>query len=176
MPSTRERIQALQSELSGLRKRLLEDGADRTASLPATVSLLLITCGEMGIAIDALSLVEVLPRVALESQAEPLSGSIGVMRYRGTLVPVIDLFERLGSPSALPLLAQRIIVVNGDDGLRGLLVDETLDVVTMRRIDLISLVLDSTIGQFGLASAQVGERAFTVLNLKALLTEVPDVR
>lgn len=49
----------------------------------------------------------------------------GVMNLRGSIVPVIDLAERLGLPSDEP---QRICVVEALDGWVGLLADDVLEV------------------------------------------------
>ena len=172
--STRDRIGQLQAELRGLREALQDEGIRRAESLSTTTPLLLVTVGHLGLAIDARRAVEVLPRVAIDDLAEPLDGVPGVIRYRGALVPIIDLFHRFHAPSLLPILSQHIVIVREEDP-RGLLVDETLNVATMPRSAVSALPQDATLGGVGVAMVQANDRVFTVLDLDAMLVEIRDV-
>lgn len=170
---TRERIEALQEELSALRKQLADEGASRITAESFPQSLLLVTCGTLGVAIRAHRSVEVLPRLEFEEVAEPLTGIAGTMRYRGAEVRVLDLCARLGSPNITPLLAQRIIVVGAGLKLCGLLVGEAVDVVSVRQEEMTPLAPDAALLHLGVATVRHDGRVFTLLDLDALLAEVP---
>ncbi|MFC6584187.1 chemotaxis protein CheW [Sulfitobacter aestuariivivens] len=60
----------------------------------------------------------------------------GVINLRGTVLPVIDLGERLGLPPSAHNDRSVIIVVALEDRLTGLLVDAVSDIVTLATDDL----------------------------------------
>ena len=53
----------------------------------------------------------------------------GVINLRGQLLTIIDLRSKLGMPAADMSTTKRVVVVKGDEGLMGLLVDAIDDVV-----------------------------------------------
>jgi twitching motility protein PilI len=53
---------------------------------------------------------------------------LGIANVRGRLVPVIDLHEYLGIPATLPVTHWRVLVVEGDTLVAGLLVEQSLGI------------------------------------------------
>ncbi|MBT4097489.1 MAG: chemotaxis protein CheW [Gemmatimonadetes bacterium] len=60
----------------------------------------------------------------------------GVINLRGQLLTIIDLRTKLGLPSAAQKAHHKVVVVKGDEGLMGLLVDSLDDVVTADLADV----------------------------------------
>jgi purine-binding chemotaxis protein CheW len=66
---------------------------------------------------------EVLPLAALTRIAEAPGALAGVLRLRGSLLPVVDLRRRLGLPAVAPRVSQRIVVALAASSAVGLVVD-----------------------------------------------------
>jgi purine-binding chemotaxis protein CheW len=60
----------------------------------------------------------------------------GVINLRGTVLPVMDLAERLGLPVTKHTNRNVIIVVKHEDSMTGLLVDAVSDIITIAQDDL----------------------------------------
>jgi chemotaxis-related protein WspB len=88
-------------------------------------------------AVEAGRVVEVVPRVALRTLPHAPEALAGMLRYRGRVLPVIDLGVLLGGGPCPPRLSTRIIVVDhsasprGEPGL-GLIAEYVSD---LRRVD-----------------------------------------
>lgn len=72
--------------------------------------LLLFNVGEEVHAIDATSVVEVLPIVDIKKLNRPPPGVVGTFNYRGGFVPVIDLGDLLFGRPAAQRLSTRLIL------------------------------------------------------------------
>lgn len=70
---------------------------------------------------------EVLPRATLIPMPEAPASLLGLLRLRGTLLPVLDLRQRLGLPASVPAIRQCIVVTQVAPQPVGLLVDEAPD-------------------------------------------------
>lgn len=93
--------------------------------------LLLFKLGERRYALDAVSVVQVLPAAGLEPAPLGPAGLVGLLRYRGQAVPVLDLRQLAeGQPCALTL-SSRVILVGGRDGLLGLLAEKVTDTANL---------------------------------------------
>lgn len=95
----------------------------------------------------------------------------GVMNLRGTIVPVIDLRQRLGLARADANRFTVIIVVNVNDRVSGLIVDSVSDVLT---IPAESIQAPPELGmrqesRFVRGMAKVGERLAILLDAERLL-------
>jgi purine-binding chemotaxis protein CheW len=60
----------------------------------------------------------------------------GVISLRGEIVQVIDLRLRIGAQPVAPTRASRIVVVQGEDALAGLLVDRVREVLRVAQADV----------------------------------------
>ncbi|MBI3964270.1 MAG: chemotaxis protein CheW [Chloroflexi bacterium] len=75
---------------------------------------------------------EVLPRAGLTQLPEAPAALIGLLRLRGTLLPVLDLRLRFGVSPAVPRIDQRIVVAWVGQAIMGLLVDGVDGVLALR--------------------------------------------
>ena len=61
----------------------------------------------------------------------------GVVDYRGTMVPVIDMRRRFGLPASTPGPQSRLMVCSAPRGLAAMLVDAVIDVKPVQPSDLL---------------------------------------
>ena len=94
---------------------------------------LLIRLGADRYAIDAECVVEVLPMVRLKSIPAPPTGVVGMMSFRGSAIPVMDLnIIAFGAPTPARLMTRIVVVryrehhIGGESSLFGLLIPEVL--------------------------------------------------
>lgn len=97
---------------------------------------LLLQLGDDRYALKASQIVEVLPLLQLKKLPQSPTGVAGVMDYRNSPVPVLDLSELATKRPSHPKLSTRIIVVNLADGqdevrLVGLIAENVTE--TLRR-------------------------------------------
>jgi len=89
--------------------------------------------GELRLALPTSAVLEVLPRRALRALALAPESVVGLLPFRGTLTPVIDLCRLLLGRECAPLRSSRIIVITlaGKLGPRllGLLAEDVLDLL-----------------------------------------------
>jgi chemotaxis-related protein WspB len=76
------------------------------------MQLLTFTAGGQTYAIEARSVVEVLPAVPVRSVPRLPNYVLGVVDYRGKLIPVIDLAKRLVDEFSTPRLSTRLLIVD----------------------------------------------------------------
>jgi chemotaxis-related protein WspB len=84
-------------------------------------------------AVEATRVVEVVPRLDLRPLPHAPEGLAGLFRYRGQMVPVIDLGIVLGDRPCPPLLSTRIVLVDDQTPARsqpvlGLIAEQVSDV------------------------------------------------
>ncbi|MBW8366908.1 MAG: chemotaxis protein CheW [Arenimonas sp.] len=91
--------------------------------------------GDHALALPASRVVELLPRRSLRPIAMAPEGVIGLLAFRGALVPVVDLCRLALGRDSRPLRSTRLIVLSlpQEDGQRlvGLLAESVLDLVTL---------------------------------------------
>jgi chemotaxis-related protein WspB len=89
--------------------------------------------GDMPLAVPASAVVEVLSRRELRPLAMAPDGVVGLLPFRGHLVPVVDLCRLVLGRDCLPLLSSRLVVLAVDDGrtsrLFAVLAESVLDLV-----------------------------------------------
>lgn len=78
--------------------------------------LLQFQAGQNRYGIDVREVIEVVPRVRFRELSHADAAVAGVMNYRGTPVPVIDLTALLTGCPSLPFFSTRIIVVTVPEG------------------------------------------------------------
>lgn len=96
----------------------------------------------------------------------------GVINLRGTVLPVMDLAERLGLPVTEHTDRNVIIVVKHEDSMAGLLVDAVSDIIALTEEDMQPPPDASGNGQPGVIKALtlIDERMIRVLDLSHLVT------
>jgi chemotaxis-related protein WspB len=96
--------------------------------------LLVLQVGGDRYALDAREIVEVLPMVTIDPLPLSKEGFAGMLEYRGTSVPVVDVSQRLYNRTTRRRLSTRVVIVRhpaSDSRLLGLLVEKATE--TMRR-------------------------------------------
>lgn len=80
------------------------------------VHVLTLTAGAERYALPSACVVEVVPAVALRPVPATPSSVAGLLSFRGSIVPVVDLPRRLGRPPAPDVLSTRIAVCRRQGG------------------------------------------------------------
>jgi purine-binding chemotaxis protein CheW len=99
----------------------------------------------------------------------------GVINLRGTIIPIIDLRKRFGMEESARDEHTRVVVVEIDGLLTGLVVDSAREVLKVSRLaieatpDLLTGSVDTRFIR-GIAKAGEGERLIIVLNMKEVLS------
>ena len=91
--------------------------------------------GAANLAIPARQVIEVLPRVPLRETSLAPAAVVGLLPYRGTLTPVVDLCLLVAGRNASARLGTRIIVVKIGDGpaarMVGLLAEDVSELLEL---------------------------------------------
>jgi chemotaxis-related protein WspB len=96
------------------------------------LALVFTVCGER-YALPCRHVVEVVPRVAARAVPHTPAFCLGLIRYRGRSLAVIDLGVLFGGTPSSENLSSRIMVVHaGDAGMVGLLADRVTEAVSLR--------------------------------------------
>ena len=95
---------------------------------------LTFTLGADRYALDATAIVEVLPLVGIKRVPHAPAGVAGLMNYRGTAVPVVDLSALCLGVPASPAVSTRLILVRyptarGESRVLGLIAERATDLV-----------------------------------------------
>lgn len=95
----------------------------------------------------------------------------GVLSLRGTIIPVFDLRRRLGFEPAEPTGLERIMIIKGDVGASGLLVDEVHQVVVLQSSTIKDApqVLEGVDREFVMGIGHHGGRMLILLDLEKVL-------
>ncbi len=98
----------------------------------------------------------------------------GVINLRGTVLPVMDLAERLGLPARPHSDRNVIIVVKHGDAMTGLLVDAVSDIITLNPADLQPPPDAATIGAPAIIKSLtlIEDRMIRVLDLPSVVAFV----
>jgi purine-binding chemotaxis protein CheW len=121
--------------------------------------------------IDIMEIREIIkPRMVTEVPRMPSFVS-GVLSLRGVMVPVFNLRLRLGHPLAGDTGKERIVVINRGEELRGLLVDEVIQVASIGKASLEPppSVLDGIDRDFVKGIGRIEERMLILLDLENIL-------
>ena len=96
----------------------------------------------------------------------------GVINLRGTVLPVMDLAERLGLPPRAHSDRNVIIVVKHEDTMTGLLVDAVSDIIALTESDLQPPPDASTQGTNAVIKALtlIDDRMIRILDLPNIVT------
>ena len=142
------------------------------ATTSATIELLTFQLAEQEYALDIMSVRE----IRGWTRATPLPHAPhymkGVINLRGTVLPVMDLGERLGLPARQQSERNVIIVVKYGDAMTGLLVDAVSDIITLTVDDLQPPPDMVGIGSANVVSnlTLIDDRMIRVLDLAATVT------
>ncbi len=111
------------------------------------------------------------------SEIAPVPGApdyvLGIINLRGNVVTVIDTRSRFGLPSTELDDASRIVIIESDKQVVGILVDSVAEVVELRtsQIDPAPNVGNEESSRYIHGVATLGDRLLIVVDLNRLLTE-----
>lgn len=103
---------------------------------PTTIELLTFQLADQEYSLDIMSVREIRGWTRTTPLPHAPSYMKGVINLRGTVLPVMDLSERLGLEPQKQTDRNVIIVVNHDDVMTGLLVDAVSDIIALTAEDL----------------------------------------
>ncbi len=126
-----------------------------------------VAVGADSYALELLCVQEVVRLAPIVAMRGADAAVLGVMNLRGRIVPVFDLGQWLGAGRVSPGERSRIVVVERDDELIGVLVDAVDDVVTLGR-DRIEPPLPGTDPGKTLGVARIGVVPTVLLDANAL--------
>lgn len=144
--------------------------------------LLLLRCGRVGLAIDAVAVHATVADPRLQPSVLQIGRCLGVLEYGAVRVPALDLLALLGMGELAADAPRQAFVLRLAQGLVALLISEVVDVVSVPRSRLIdvprvgragsrlvraALPLEHLPEATGVDAAQVG-RAFLQLDVAAL--------
>ncbi|MFK7882315.1 chemotaxis protein CheW [Roseobacter sp.] len=103
---------------------------------PETIELLTFQIADQEYSLDIMSVREIRGWTRTTPLPHAPTYMKGVINLRGTVLPVMDLSERLGLNPQKQTDRNVIIVVNHDDVMTGLLVDAVSDIIALTADDL----------------------------------------
>ncbi len=123
-------------------------------------------------AVDILSVQEINRMVDITRVPKAPAFVEGVINLRGRIIPVLDMRRRFGLPGAARTARSRIVVVNVQGRVVGLIVDSVSEVLRIPKSAIEPPpALGTTIGEeFINGVGQIDERLLIVLDLNRLLT------
>ncbi|MFL4471212.1 chemotaxis protein CheW [Tateyamaria armeniaca] len=110
--------------------------SDDTPTDADTVELLTFRLSDQEYSLDIMCVREIRSWTRATPMPHAPSFMRGVINLRGTVLPVMDLAERLGLPCREHTERNVIIVVKHGEAMSGLLVDAVSDIVTVQKADL----------------------------------------
>lgn len=115
----------------------LTDASAEVASLASWHPLLLMRCGRVGLAIDAVAVHATVADPRLQTSALQIGRCLGVLEYGAVRVPALDLLALLGIGALPPDAPRQAFMLRLERGLVALLISDVVDVVSVRREQLI---------------------------------------
>lgn len=136
----------------------------------STIELLTFQLAEQEYSLDIMSVREIRGWARATPLPQAPHYMKGVINLRGTVLPVMDLAERLGLPPRAQSDRAVIIVVKQDECMTGLLVDAVSDIIALTSDDL-QPPPDGSAGGGGVVSALtlIDNRMIRILDLAATI-------
>lgn len=140
----------------------------------AAIELLTFQLAEQEYSLDIMSVREIRGWTKTTPLPHAPSYMKGVINLRGTVLPVMDLSERLGLKPQKQTDRNVIIVVNHDDIMTGLLVDAVSDIIALTADDLQPPpeMQASTSPNVVSSLTLIDERMIRVLDLSSIVVSV----
>ena len=162
------RLEALRAEMRTLEQDLRAARAAECDALPDPLDVVVLHAAGRGLAVPAVAVAEVVPRVLLAEAPAAPRWLAGFMQYRGTSLPVVDLGALWSGMWSPVRLDQQIALLTTGGARRGLLVDRAEAVETVSRAALAPVPPEVAGGEWCTAVLRSRERAVLLLSLDAL--------
>jgi purine-binding chemotaxis protein CheW len=137
------------------------------------LELLSVRMGEQEFAIDIMSVREIRGWIASTPLPHAPSHIRGMVNLRGTVMPIIDLAERLSFVPKEPTASSVVVVVEAAGRIFGLLVDAVCDIVTVTA-DMIQVPPDvgsSATGKMVEGLITLDSRIVSIISMSALMPD-----
>jgi purine-binding chemotaxis protein CheW len=163
------------NELIRSRDALLEkdekDNAEEMLAEGNIIQLVSFTLDEVEYGLDILQVHEIIRMPELTRLPNVPSFIRGVINLRGSVIPVVDVRDRFGMPSAEATDLTRVIVVETLEKLVGLLVDNVHQVVRLplSHIDPPSELIEGISEEFIKGIGRLKDRLIVILTLSNIL-------
>jgi len=139
------------------------------------LELLSVRMGEQEFAIDIMSVREIRGWIASTPLPHAPSHIRGMVNLRGTVMPIIDLAERLSFAPKEPTASSVVVVVEAEGRIFGLLVDAVCDIVTVTA-DMIQTPPDvgsTATGKIVEGLITLDSRIVSIISMTALMPDIP---
>ncbi len=144
------------------------------SATPSTRQLVICSLGAEEYALPIAQVREIVRSTEPRSVSSDLPWMLGVISLRGMLIPVYDLAARLGvSESGPPGPRAKIVIVETEADLAGILVDDVVEVLTVPCEQIEEVPAASSDGRTAWI-AKLGERLVLLLDPDALLVTAAD--
>jgi purine-binding chemotaxis protein CheW len=149
------------------------DAAKVRANVDGDLSQLIsFMVGEEEYGLDILRVKEVIRASEITRLPGAPTFVVGVINLRGDIIPIIDLRDKLGLPSARRTEETRVIVVDADGRLVGMIVDSASQVVRIPadQIDPPPPVIGGLSGEYVRGVGKMEDRLVILLDIDRILT------
>ncbi|HBL27870.1 MAG TPA: hypothetical protein DD490_13610 [Acidobacteria bacterium] len=166
------RLARLEREVSRLRAELFPER--RLEEIPATLDVLIVGVADGLLAFPLAAVLEVIPLVPCQPLPDAPPQTLGHMRWRGAHVPVIDTTALWTGRNLAPRrLEDRIVVVQHESVVRGLLVPEVLGVDRFQKAEWDAVRADTGGAELALALAHRSAGSVLLVSLPHLFAAAP---
>jgi len=124
-----QRLAEIEREACELRAELYEGVATPKLDWRGVFDLLLVRCGDERLALRLELVDEVVRMVHLRDAAQGAEDLLGLLDFRGTPVPILDLRARLGWGATPIDLNTMVVVLAGSNRRLGVVIDEVIEVM-----------------------------------------------
>jgi purine-binding chemotaxis protein CheW len=149
----------------------------QTNSKKSGLEIISFFLGEQVFSVDIMAVREIRGWAVATPLAHAPKYVLGVINLRGTVIPVIDMAQRLGLVATDPSERSAIIVTSIRDQLVGLLVDNVSDMITVADSEIQSVpeVGMTSVQKTTMAIIAKGKQMISHLDLDLLLDEEIDL-
>jgi purine-binding chemotaxis protein CheW len=149
----------------------MDEMSGQRTTCPALLATFYVDGAPYGI--DIMNVQEINKQVEVTPVPKAPDDVSGILNLRGTIITVIDLGTKLGTPPVQRTGECRNIIVNSQGERVGLLVDEIADVVTVRpeEIEPPPANLSGGAGEFVEGVVKADGELISILDVEALLRE-----
>ena len=120
-------------------RQQLADPAALLATTDADLPVMLLRCGQLTLAVDAMAVHTTVSGPSIERSALAIGDCLGVIDYGGAKLPAIDLASLCGLGRSVSEQLKQAFLLQLDAGMVALMIGEVIDVVRTRPGDVIAV-------------------------------------